>query len=89
YEVTARGPSGDMAHRGHSFLWFGPREQGALPARSPGWVPAALAVWVAAALIGHYVTWGIPALNALLAAFVLYALAGKAGLTGSNRASAA
>ncbi|MFI6541204.1 purine-cytosine permease family protein [Nonomuraea sp. NPDC050547] len=65
------------------------REQGALPARSPGWVPAALAVWVAAALIGHYVTWGIPALNALLAAFVLYALAGKAGLTGSNRASAA
>ncbi|MFI6906995.1 purine-cytosine permease family protein [Nonomuraea sp. NPDC050394] len=65
------------------------REQGALPARSPGWVPAALAVWVAAALIGHYVTWGIPALNALLAAFVLYALAGKAGLTSSNRASAA
>ncbi|MBB5081811.1 purine-cytosine permease family protein [Nonomuraea endophytica] len=65
------------------------REQGVLPARSPGWVPAALAVWVAAALIGHYVTWGIPALNALLAAFVLYALAGKAGLTGSNRASAA
>ncbi|MFE0148417.1 purine-cytosine permease family protein [Nonomuraea sp. NPDC059007] len=65
------------------------REQGALPARSPGWAPAALAVWVAAALIGHYVTWGIPALNALLAAFVLYALAGKAGLTGSNRASAA
>ncbi|NUT39206.1 MAG: cytosine permease [Thermoactinospora sp.] len=63
------------------------RERGELPARTPGLVPAAIVVWVAAALIGHFVTWGIPALNALLAAFVLYVAAGKAGLTGRADAS--
>ncbi|MEV0151667.1 MULTISPECIES: cytosine permease [unclassified Nonomuraea] len=61
------------------------RERGELPARAPGWIPASLVVWVAAALVGHFVTWGIPALNALLAAFVLYILVGKAGLTGAAR----
>ncbi|MFG2076830.1 purine-cytosine permease family protein [Nonomuraea maritima] len=64
------------------------RERGELPAHAPGWVPAALLVWVAAALIGHYVTWGIPALNALLAAFVLYAAAGRLGLTATPAARA-
>ncbi|MFI7442731.1 purine-cytosine permease family protein [Nonomuraea indica] len=59
------------------------RERGELPARAPGWVPAALVIWVAAALIGHFLTWGIPALNALLAAFLLHAAAGRLGLTGS------
>ncbi|MGW2222467.1 purine-cytosine permease family protein [Nonomuraea sp. NPDC001684] len=62
------------------------RETGQLPANAPGWVPAALIVWVAAALVGHYLTWGIPALNALLTAFVLYTAAGKLGLTGGRRA---
>ncbi|WP_327092900.1 cytosine permease [Nonomuraea sp. NBC_01738] len=56
------------------------RERGELPAHAPGWVPAALVVWVASGLIGHYVTWGIPALNALLSAFVLYVLAGRTKL---------
>ncbi|WP_336206670.1 purine-cytosine permease family protein [Nonomuraea sp. LPB2021202275-12-8] len=53
------------------------RVRGELPASAPGWVPAALVAWPAAALIGNYVTWGIPALNALLAAFVLYAVIGR------------
>ncbi|MFD2352930.1 cytosine permease [Nonomuraea ferruginea] len=63
------------------------RERGELPAHAPGWIPAALVAWVAAALIGHFVTAGIPALNALLAAFVLYAVAQRLGLTGAARPS--
>ncbi|GAA4045580.1 purine-cytosine permease family protein [Nonomuraea soli] len=61
------------------------RATGELPSTAPGWVPAALVVWIAAALVGHYLAWGIPALNSLLAAFVLYVIAGKAGLTGAAR----
>lgn len=53
----------------------------ALPAASPAWVPATLAVWIAAFCVGHFVTWGIPALNSLVFAFVVYVIAGKLGLT--------
>ncbi|MGN9781016.1 purine-cytosine permease family protein [Nonomuraea sp. ZG12] len=53
------------------------RARGELPASAPGWVPAALVAWPAAALIGHFVAWGIPALNALVAAFILYAVIGR------------
>ncbi|TMR92561.1 purine-cytosine permease family protein [Nonomuraea basaltis] len=63
------------------------RNSGALPASAPGWVPAALMIWLVSAAVGNYVTWGIPALNALIAAFVLYAIAGKFGLTGSTKGS--
>ncbi|MFI6900304.1 purine-cytosine permease family protein [Nonomuraea sp. NPDC050394] len=59
------------------------RATGSVPTSAPNWVPAALVIWVAAAAIGKYLEWGIPALNALLAAFVLYVVAGKLGLTGS------
>ncbi|MEU4513133.1 cytosine permease [Nonomuraea wenchangensis] len=59
------------------------RAAGELPASAPGWVPAALVIWLASSLVGHFLAWGIPALNALLVAFVLYAVAGKLGLTGS------
>ncbi|WP_283138952.1 purine-cytosine permease family protein [Rhizohabitans arisaemae] len=56
------------------------RESGRLPEHAPTWVPATLAVWLAAFLIGYYVEWGIPALNALVFAFVAYAALGRLGL---------
>jgi cytosine permease len=56
------------------------RASGTLPAHAPAWVPAALVVWVAAFLIGKYVEWGIPSLNALLFALAAYAAIGKLGL---------
>ncbi|QYC42355.1 Cytosine permease [Nonomuraea coxensis DSM 45129] len=58
------------------------RAAGELPASAPGWVPAALVIWLASSLVGHFLAWGIPALNALLVAFVLYAVAGRLRLTG-------
>jgi cytosine permease len=51
-----------------------------LPPRAPVWVPATLGVWLAAALLGKFVAVGLPSINALLAAFLLYVLAGRAGL---------
>lgn len=54
---------------------------GGLPATSPAWVPATLVIWIAAFCVGHFVTWGIPTLNALVFAFVVYVVAGKLGLT--------
>ncbi|GAA2691305.1 purine-cytosine permease family protein [Nonomuraea recticatena] len=61
------------------------RASGALPGTAPGWAPAALVIWLASALIGKYVAWGIPALNALVVAFAAYAIAGRLGLTGAPR----
>jgi cytosine permease len=57
------------------------RADGSIPAKAPAWVPATIVVWVAASLIGQYLHWGIPALNALVIAFVGYTLAGRLGLT--------
>jgi cytosine permease len=56
------------------------RAAGTLPASAPTWVPATLVVWLAAALIGRYVSWGLPSINSLVVGFVLYAVAGKLGL---------
>ena len=56
------------------------RVTGAVPATAPTWVPATLVIWAAAALIGHYVTWGLPSINSLVFAFVAYVVVGKAGL---------
>ncbi|MCU1664688.1 MAG: allantoin permease [Pseudonocardia sp.] len=56
------------------------RAAGTLPETAPTWVPATLVIWVLAALIGHFVTWGLPSINSLIAAFVLYVVAGKLGL---------
>ncbi len=52
----------------------------ALPATSPMWVPATLAIWLLAALFGKYVKLGLPSVNALIAAFVLYLAADRIGL---------
>jgi cytosine permease len=65
------------------------RAEGRLPADAPMWVPATLVIWLASALVGQYVTVGLPSINSLAVAFVLYVVAGKLGLVrgvGSSRA---
>ncbi|WGW11513.1 cytosine permease [Saxibacter everestensis] len=52
----------------------------ATPPHSPTWVPATIVIWLASALIGHFVSVGIPSINSVLAAFLLYVIAGKLGL---------
>jgi cytosine permease len=56
------------------------RAAGRLPESAPTWVPATLVIWVVSALIGYFVSWGLPSINSLVAAFALYAVAGKLGL---------
>jgi cytosine permease len=56
------------------------RAGGTVPATAPTWVPATLVIWLAAALIGHYVSWGLPSINSLVFAFLAYVALGKAGL---------
>ncbi|WP_326835460.1 cytosine permease [Amycolatopsis rhabdoformis] len=51
-----------------------------LPPEAPRWVPATLVVWVLASLAGALLDFGSPAITALVVAFVLYVVAGKAGL---------
>ncbi|PXY20830.1 purine-cytosine permease family protein [Prauserella muralis] len=61
---------------------------GAVPASAPNWVPATLLIWLVAALVGRYVEAGLPSINSLVVAFVLYVVAGKLGLVrgvGSGR----
>ncbi|RDD84047.1 cytosine permease [Streptomyces parvulus] len=55
------------------------REAGTLPASSPTWVPMSLVIWAAAFCVGKFYDGGIPALNSLLTAFVLYCVLGLAG----------
>jgi cytosine permease len=57
------------------------RQRGELPDPPPKWVPACLVVWAVSAAAGYWVHIGIPAVNSVLLAFVLYAAAGKLGLT--------
>ncbi|GAA5085749.1 cytosine permease [Thermocatellispora tengchongensis] len=56
------------------------RADGSVPARAPRWVPATLVIWLVASVVGQYVTWGLPSINSLVLAFLLYVVAGKAGL---------
>ncbi|HEY0247621.1 MAG TPA: cytosine permease [Gryllotalpicola sp.] len=55
-------------------------EPGAIPATSPRWVPATLVIWAIASVIGYFVHFGIPSINSVVVAFVLYLVAGKLGL---------
>ena len=57
------------------------RQRGELPDQPPRWVPACLVVWVISAAAGYWVHAGIPALNSIVLAFLLYAAAGKLRLT--------
>jgi cytosine permease len=50
---------------------------GALPTRQERLNPVALFTWSLAAIIGYMLHWGIPALNSLLCAAVLYYVAMK------------
>lgn len=51
-----------------------------VPPVAPQWVPATLVIWLVSAVVGYFVTWGLPSINSLVVAFVLYVVAGKAGL---------
>lgn len=55
------------------------REQGRLPVTAPRIVPATIVIWVASALVGYFVTWGIPPVLSLIVSMVLYIAAGKLG----------
>lgn len=56
------------------------RDAGTLPETAPRIVPATIAVWVISALVGYFVTWGIPSLLSLFLSMALYTIAGKLGL---------
>ena len=56
------------------------RARGTVPDEAPTWVPATLVIWIVAALVGKFVSWGLPSINSLVVALVLYIVAGKAGL---------
>jgi cytosine permease len=65
------------------------RQRGDLPDQPPRWVPASLAVWGISAAAGYWVPIGIPAVNSILLAFLLYTVAAALGLTrGRSRISA-
>lgn len=55
------------------------RALGRVPVDAPQWVPVTLALWIAAALVGRYVTLGLPSINSLLVAFLGYTILGKLG----------
>ena len=56
------------------------RRDGRLPDTAPRIVPATLIIWAVSALVGYFVTWGIPAITSLVLSMVLYVLVGKLGL---------
>ncbi|MCI2424148.1 cytosine permease [Saccharopolyspora sp. K220] len=56
------------------------RALGRVPDESPNWVPATLIIWVVSALLGGFVEIGLPSINSLALALVLYVVAGKLGL---------
>ena len=56
------------------------RDAGVVPPTAPTWVPATLVIWVGAALVGRFLTWGLPSINSLVVAFAAYVVAGKLGL---------
>ena len=64
------------------------RAHGQLPDTEPGWVPATLVIWVGAAVLGWWSEqeqFGIPALNSLVVAGIVYLVAGKLGLVRGTR----
>lgn len=56
------------------------RKIGRLPEHAPAWVPATIVIWVLASAIGYFAAWGLPSINSLFIAFILYAVAGRLGL---------
>lgn len=56
------------------------RANATMPKSAPTWVPATLVIWLLAALVGQFLSWGLPSINSLVVGFVLYVAAGKLGL---------
>lgn len=42
-------------------------------------MPATIIIWVVSALVGYFMTWGIPSVLSLILSMVLYIVAGKLG----------
>ncbi|MEU5959117.1 cytosine permease [Streptomyces sp. NPDC047525] len=55
------------------------REAQTLPTTSPTWVPMSLVIWALAFCVGKFYDGGIPALNSLATAFILYSVLGLLG----------
>lgn len=55
------------------------RAESRLPLTAPRIVPVTLVIWLVSALVGYFVTWGIPAISSLVLSIVLYTVAGKLG----------
>lgn len=53
---------------------------GTLPATAPRVVPATIIIWAVSAVVGYFVTWGIPSLISIFLSMALYVVAGKLGL---------
>ncbi|MBB5935862.1 purine-cytosine permease family protein [Streptomyces zagrosensis] len=53
------------------------RERGTLPEGGADWMPLSLICWACGSLVGKYVDGGIPAINSVVTALVLYAVVGK------------
>lgn len=56
------------------------RAAGRVPQTAPRWVPATLVIWVGSAILGKYLTVGMPSINSLVIAFLGYVVVGKLGL---------
>lgn len=51
-----------------------------VPMYAPRWVPVTIVIWVLSAAFGYFVHIGMPSINSVILAFVLYVVAGKLGL---------
>lgn len=51
-----------------------------VPPTAPRWVPVTLGIWAIASLFGYFVQVGLPSVNSVVVAFVLYLIAGKLGI---------
>lgn len=58
------------------------RARNALPDTVANWVPAGLIAWAAGYVVGKFVLFGVPSINSLVAAFLVYLLLGRLGLAG-------
>lgn len=56
------------------------RASGTMPETAPVCVPASLVAWLAAALLGHFLPWGMPYLYSLFGAALFYGLLSITGL---------
>ncbi|MFH8792894.1 purine-cytosine permease family protein [Streptomyces sp. NPDC017941] len=54
------------------------RAGGTMPAQTADWMPLSLVCWAFGSAVGKYLDAGIPAINSVLAALLLYIAAGKA-----------